>query len=249
MKITGSDVIPFPVARVWDALLDPQVLVATIPGCERLATTGEHTYDMTVTAGVAAIKGTYAGSCALSDLVEHESLVMRLQGAGAPGTIDATVQVYFVEPEPGEPTPQPRHLLAQLAVGGAAATADDGDRVGRMGLDHGSHVHGPKAWHTCADPRGDGGGLPSGAHPNVWFAAMTAMPLTDAMFLLGESREHPMHVGGLQVFHLPEGAGPDYLGDVYREVIANPHVDRLFRRRTGNPPPVLAGEEAPQLRW
>lgn len=102
MKITGSDVIPFPVARVWDALLDPQVLVATIPGCERLATTGEHTYDMTVTAGVAAIKGTYAGSCALSDLVEHESLVMRLQGAGAPGTIDATVQVYFVEPEPGQ---------------------------------------------------------------------------------------------------------------------------------------------------
>lgn len=102
MKITGSDVIPFPVARVWDALLDPQVLVATIPGCERLAATGEHTYDMTVTAGVAAIKGTYAGSCALSDLVEHEALVMRLQGSGAPGTIDATVQVYFVEPEPGQ---------------------------------------------------------------------------------------------------------------------------------------------------
>jgi carbon monoxide dehydrogenase subunit G len=102
MKITGSDVVPFPVAQVWDALLDPQVLVATIPGCERLAATGEHTYDMTVTAGVAAIKGTYAGSCALSDLVEHEALVMRLQGAGAPGTIDATVQVYFTEPGPGQ---------------------------------------------------------------------------------------------------------------------------------------------------
>lgn len=101
MKITGSDVIPFPVAQVWDALLDPQVLVATIPGCERLEATGEHAYDMTVTAGVAAIKGTYAGSCALSDLHEHESLVMRLQGSGAPGTIDATVQVYFTEPEPG----------------------------------------------------------------------------------------------------------------------------------------------------
>jgi carbon monoxide dehydrogenase subunit G len=100
MKITGSDVIPFPVAQVWDALLDPQVLVATIPGCERLATTDEHTYDMTVTAGVAAIKGTYTGTCALSDLVERHSLVMRLQGSGAPGTIDATVQVYFDEAEP-----------------------------------------------------------------------------------------------------------------------------------------------------
>src|SRR4029077_9963741 len=55
----------------------------------------EHTYAMTVTAGVASIRGTYDGTCALSDLQEHESLVMHLQGAGAPGTIDATVQVAF----------------------------------------------------------------------------------------------------------------------------------------------------------
>jgi carbon monoxide dehydrogenase subunit G len=95
MKITGHNSIPFPVEKVWDALLDPAVLVRTIPGCERLETTGEHTYDMTVTAGVASIRGTYAGTCALSDLVPHESLVMRLQGAGAPGTIDATVRVSF----------------------------------------------------------------------------------------------------------------------------------------------------------
>ncbi|WP_395656054.1 carbon monoxide dehydrogenase subunit G [Nocardioides sp.] len=101
MKITGSDVIPFPVGQVWDALLDPRVLVATIPGCERLVTTGEHSYDMTVTAGVAAIKGTYEGSCTLSDLEEHHSLVMRLSGAGAPGTIDATVRVWFGEADAG----------------------------------------------------------------------------------------------------------------------------------------------------
>jgi hypothetical protein len=50
---------------------------------------------MTVTAGVASIKGTYAGSCVLTDLVEHESLVMKLDGAGAPGTIGATVNVRF----------------------------------------------------------------------------------------------------------------------------------------------------------
>jgi carbon monoxide dehydrogenase subunit G len=101
MKISGANAIPFPVARVWDALLDPAVLVRTIPGCERLETTGENAYAMTVTAGVAAIKGTYDGTCVLSDLVEHRSLVMRLQGAGAPGTIDATVQVTFEEADDG----------------------------------------------------------------------------------------------------------------------------------------------------
>lgn len=101
MKISGADTIPFPVATVWDALLDPRVLVSTIPGCERLEETSSNTYAMTVTAGVAAIKGTYSGSCALSDLTPHQSLVMRLQGAGAPGTIDATVDVSFSEVEPG----------------------------------------------------------------------------------------------------------------------------------------------------
>ena len=113
MKITGHNSIPFPVETVWDALLDPAVLVRTIPGCERLETTGEHTYDMTVTAGVASIKGTYAGTCSLSDLAPHESLVMRLQGAGAPGTIDATVRV----------------VLQDEADGGATTVEYDADAV------------------------------------------------------------------------------------------------------------------------
>ena len=73
------------------------MLVATIPGCERLVATGENSYDMTVTAGVAAIKGTYAGTCVLSDLQEPASLVMKLDGAGAPGTIGATVNVGFAD--------------------------------------------------------------------------------------------------------------------------------------------------------
>ncbi|GAB3199530.1 hypothetical protein GCM10027062_16450 [Nocardioides hungaricus] len=100
MKIAGANVVEQPVEKVWDALLDPRVLVATIPGCERLVATGENSYDMTVTAGVAAIRGTYQGSCTLSDLARHESLVMRLTGAGAPGTIDATVRVSFAAPSP-----------------------------------------------------------------------------------------------------------------------------------------------------
>lgn len=95
MKFTGENVLAAPVEQAWDALLDPAVLVRTIPGCEKLEATGENAYAMTVTAGVASIKGTYAGSCELRDLVEHESLVMKLDGAGSPGTIGATVNVRF----------------------------------------------------------------------------------------------------------------------------------------------------------
>ncbi len=93
MKISGAHTLPFPSTAVWDSILDPAVLVRTIPGCERLESTGEHSYAMTVTAGVASIRGTYDGTCELSELRGPESLVMRLRGAGAAGTIDATVSV------------------------------------------------------------------------------------------------------------------------------------------------------------
>jgi carbon monoxide dehydrogenase subunit G len=95
MRIAGENTLNAPVTRAWDALLDPAVLVATIPGCERLVATGENSYDMTVTAGVAAIRGTYSGTCVISDLHEPSSLVMKLDGSGAPGTIGATVNVEF----------------------------------------------------------------------------------------------------------------------------------------------------------
>lgn len=95
MKIAGQATLNAPVQKVWDALLDPAVLVQTIPGCERLETTGENAYAMTVTAGVAAIKGTYAGTCSLSNLEPHSSLLLSAQGAGSPGTIAADVAVSF----------------------------------------------------------------------------------------------------------------------------------------------------------
>jgi diacylglycerol O-acyltransferase len=64
---------------------------------------------------------------------------------------------------------------------------------------------------------------------------MALMPLTDSMFLLAESREHPMHVGGLQLFQLPDGAGPDYVSDLHHRLLAHEQVRSLFRRRPRGP--------------
>lgn len=64
---------------------------------------------------------------------------------------------------------------------------------------------------------------------------MQLMPITDSMFLLAESREHPMHVGGLQLFKKPEGAGEDYVEAIYRDFIERPEVRRLFRKKPMNP--------------
>ncbi len=72
---------------------------------------------------------------------------------------------------------------------------------------------------------------------------MTAVGPLDAMFLLGETREQAMHVGGLMLFELPEGAGRDhvfpegsrdYVSRLYRDIVDAQPVNPLFGRRVRN---------------
>ncbi|MEO3823575.1 carbon monoxide dehydrogenase subunit G [Actinomadura sp. B10D3] len=93
MQLTGSASVAAPLDRVWDALQDPAVLARTIPGCSSLEETAPDTYRMTVTAGVASIKGTYVGRVELAEPDPPRSFVLRARGQGAPGTVDATVRV------------------------------------------------------------------------------------------------------------------------------------------------------------
>ena len=101
MKVNGSAMLHGPIDDVWTKLRDPQVLVRTIPGCQRLETIGEDEYKMTVTAGVASIKGTYLGTVRLTDPEPPHSFVLRASGAGNPGTVDASVTVSLADGEGG----------------------------------------------------------------------------------------------------------------------------------------------------
>jgi WS/DGAT/MGAT family acyltransferase len=61
---------------------------------------------------------------------------------------------------------------------------------------------------------------------------------TDSIFLLGESREHPMHVGGLQLYTPPEGAGEDYVRELYQSMITHTEFQPTFRK---HPATILGG--------
>jgi diacylglycerol O-acyltransferase / wax synthase len=60
---------------------------------------------------------------------------------------------------------------------------------------------------------------------------MALMSPTDSLFLLGESRDQPMHVGGLQVFELPDGADATMLRAAYEQLLGETGVAPLFARR------------------
>ena len=64
---------------------------------------------------------------------------------------------------------------------------------------------------------------------------MPLMSPTDAIFLLAEKRENPMHVGGLQVFSLPDGAGPDHVNETYHQMLDFDDVQSRFRLHPWRP--------------
>lgn len=66
---------------------------------------------------------------------------------------------------------------------------------------------------------------------------MQPMPINDSLFLAAESRQTPMHVGGMLLFEPPAGAGPGWLAEQFRASLEHTEVDRRLARR----PTRLAG--------
>ncbi|WP_137724203.1 WS/DGAT/MGAT family O-acyltransferase [Prescottella subtropica] len=57
------------------------------------------------------------------------------------------------------------------------------------------------------------------------------MSPADSMFLLGESREHPMHVGALVLLDPPDGGRPADIREMLDDALARPQVAPLLRKR------------------
>ncbi len=85
MKIEGTHHLNAPRERVYQLLIDSEVLQRCIPGCERLEKTAENTYSATIRAGVGAIKGVFTGTVRLEDMRPPEHYRIVVEGKGAPG--------------------------------------------------------------------------------------------------------------------------------------------------------------------
>ena len=85
MKLEGTHELEATRERVYQSLVNPEVLQRCIPGCERLERTGENTFATTIRAGVGSIKGVFDGNVLLEDLREPEHFRMVVDGKGAPG--------------------------------------------------------------------------------------------------------------------------------------------------------------------
>ncbi|HEX9720690.1 MAG TPA: carbon monoxide dehydrogenase subunit G [Ramlibacter sp.] len=82
MEMTGEYRIPAPRQRVWEALNDPAILKACIPGCRQLEKVSDTDFTAIVATKVGPVSATFRGSVNLSDLDPPNGYTLTGQGQG-----------------------------------------------------------------------------------------------------------------------------------------------------------------------
>jgi carbon monoxide dehydrogenase subunit G len=82
MEMTGTQLLPVPQQIAWDALNDPEVLKASIMGCDLLERTSDTEFNAGVTAAIGPVKAKFKAKLTLVDVNAPESYTIKFDGQG-----------------------------------------------------------------------------------------------------------------------------------------------------------------------
>ncbi|MCK9509253.1 MAG: carbon monoxide dehydrogenase subunit G [Pigmentiphaga sp.] len=84
MEMEASRLIKADRQQVWQALNDPAMLQACIPGCESIEPLGDDRFKVAMVAAVGFIKARFVGELQLENKVENASYDLTFNGSGGP---------------------------------------------------------------------------------------------------------------------------------------------------------------------
>jgi carbon monoxide dehydrogenase subunit G len=87
MELKGTYVFPAAQERVWDLLMDAQIVAGCIPGCREMRDLGEDRYQAELVVAVAAVTGNYGATIGLEDKRPPSSYRLVVQGTGRSGFV------------------------------------------------------------------------------------------------------------------------------------------------------------------
>ncbi|MDX1375423.1 MAG: carbon monoxide dehydrogenase subunit G [Burkholderiales bacterium] len=82
MEMNGEQRIPATQQRTWEALNDPEVLKACVPGCESIEKLSDTDYQVLMTARVGPVSAKFKGKLSLSDLDPPNAYSIAFEGQG-----------------------------------------------------------------------------------------------------------------------------------------------------------------------
>ncbi len=99
MKIEGQHTFDAPREAVWNAVMDPEVIARTIPGCDNLEQVGDAEFKGAMKIKVGPVQGDFQGHVTLYDLNPYESYRLKLKGQGPSGFVDGDGLLTLTEDE------------------------------------------------------------------------------------------------------------------------------------------------------
>jgi uncharacterized protein len=82
--MTGEQLIPASQQETWEALNDPDVLKACVPGCESITLVNPNEYQVLMTAKIGPVSAKFRGRLSLSDIKPPTSYALAFEGQGGP---------------------------------------------------------------------------------------------------------------------------------------------------------------------
>ena len=82
MDMQGSRQLAVTQQQAWDALNDPEVLKACIPGCDSIEATGENAYALVNAIKVGPVSAKFKGAIQLADIQAPSSYTIQFEGNG-----------------------------------------------------------------------------------------------------------------------------------------------------------------------
>lgn len=204
MEMAGEQRIAAPRQRVWEALNDPEILRASIPGCQTLEKNGEDSFTATVEVKIGPIGARFKGAVTLADLDPPNGYSISGQGnGGIAGSAKGGAKLRLRDDAGGtiisyQVDAQVGGRMAQL--GGPIIDATAKQLAGKFFSRFGEIVGGAKPGETVHSPAGAPAIMsaplpvttavpppaPSGSLPIAWILAVVVAVL--AGFLVGRGQ-------------------------------------------------------------
>jgi len=136
MEMTNSRIVPAAPDKVWAALNDPEVLKASLPGCESLERTGDDEWRAVMAVRIGPVSARFTGMMRMTDSTPPTGYTLKFEGQGgpagfangeakvtlAPAGDQQTALIYAVKANVGGKIAQ---IGSRLIDGAAAKIADE----------------------------------------------------------------------------------------------------------------------------
>jgi len=102
MKLTAEQRIAAPRQRVWEGLNDPEILRASIPGCQSLDKVTDDRFTATLEVKAGPIGARFKGAVSLTDLDPPNGYTLLLEGSGGiAGSMKGSAKVHLSDTSGG----------------------------------------------------------------------------------------------------------------------------------------------------